>query len=139
MSSFQLAVLNTIKDNNTYAAGVAKFLLSQYTDYTWVEEYYPIIPPSGERRASPKIQNEVVKDIIYYPNPAQSNLIVLLPENDNTYAMISILDISGRVLISKSLSQNKSNIPLNNLASGIYIIKIEQDNKIQLSKLIIKK
>jgi hypothetical protein len=58
-----------------------------------------------------------------------------VPEN----SIISILDLTGRVIKNKQAAKSENNVRLDlNLASGVYFIRIENNNVKTLQKLIIK-
>lgn len=57
-----------------------------------------------------------------YPNPASDRVVVQLPAESDV-KQITILDLSGRELIRTAATDNKTTIDINELSSGIYLIK----------------
>lgn len=71
-----------------------------------------------------------------YPNPAENNLRILLPEHIKE-CKLSIVDINGRpVFIENNFTETEIN--LNELPSGVYQVVIEFEKQI-LTKRLIKK
>lgn len=58
-----------------------------------------------------------------YPNPANSVLNVFIPENAqvNNY---SIIDITGKVLLTGNIDQTETSINVEDLSAGTYIVKL---------------
>lgn len=75
------------------------------------------------------------EQITLYPNPA-GNHVNITGINDNS--QIHIFDISGRIRFSVTGNYSKSQIFLDSLEPGIYIIVIESDNIVYRNKLIKK-
>lgn len=73
-----------------------------------------------------------------YPNPA-NNLIHITGVNG--HGLVSITDISGKVVFTKEMSFNstENNISLGSLSEGVYLIHIQTNNEMHTSKLIISR
>ena len=77
-------------------------------------------------------------DLVVFPNPAKSNISVLLSNSANLQK-IDIYSILGDKIISqKNLNQVKTTIDVSHLSSGIYFIRAKVDDKIMTKKLIIR-
>ena len=63
-------------------------------------------------------------EIKVYPTPATNN-ISLKGITKNT--KVSIIDISGRPLLSKNVNENNSQIQISELANGVYFLKIHNN------------
>jgi len=72
--------------------------------------------------------------VTIYPNPATDILNVDVASVSEAQVQINILDMSGRVIQSKqTVSQkglNNVRINLNNMASGIYVVQIVENNNV---------
>ncbi|MDN3492240.1 endonuclease [Winogradskyella bathintestinalis] len=68
-----------------------------------------------------------------HPNPVESNLTIDLKSNVNTN--IEIFDILGK-RVYKNIINKTSNINLQTLKTGIYIVKISQNNSTITKKLV---
>jgi hypothetical protein len=71
-----------------------------------------------------------------YPNPAIENVTITLTESVS--GSISIIDLQGNVVLNKSLLGNTSNISTSDLASGVYVVKINSDKGVAVKQLVIE-
>ena len=79
-----------------------------------------------------QIKNFSTEDLIsFYPNPAKNTINF---ETKETILKVEIYDISGRILSSNSVIENK--IDVSNLKTGNYIFKVFTENGIISSKII---
>jgi hypothetical protein len=85
------------------------------------------------------INNELIFKLS--PNPADETIIIELSEN-NTSKNIEyrILDLTGRIVVSRKISKNTKTIEQNisMLKTGIYFVKVSSDNSIGTKKLMIQ-
>jgi len=70
--------------------------------------------------------NETNQEIKLYPNPANNYLIIDSKSFINQN--YEIIDISGKILIKNKILNNKQEIDLTNLKTGIYFIKINKNS-----------
>ena len=70
-----------------------------------------------------------------YPNPASDNLTIQLASSSEI-ATVNFYDYTGRLALSKDISTNDNKIDVNNLASGVYILKVVTEDKIGTQKFI---
>ncbi|MBI5541056.1 MAG: T9SS type A sorting domain-containing protein [Bacteroidia bacterium] len=81
--------------------------------------------------------------IILFPNPA-SDILTLTFETEKTETyMVDIIDISGRILISKqsdklTKGRDNFNLDVSSLTQGMYLLKVVLDGKVYSNKFIIK-
>jgi hypothetical protein len=73
---------------------------------------------------------------LIYPNPTSG--IIYLEFISNNTPQVSIFDLTGKLIYDKlhSISNNKLKIDFSNFESGIYLIKIKENNKIFTGKVI---
>ncbi len=72
--------------------------------------------------------------ISIYPNPAKDKFTITNLNN----AKINIYNITGKIILSQeSLSEN-SNVDISHLKSGIYFVKIKNNNSIITKKLVVE-
>jgi endonuclease I len=76
-----------------------------------------------------------VNKITIYPNPLNNDLLFI---NSKTNLNISIYTILGKEVFNAKSSKSKNHINLTSLQAGIYLIKLEGNNRISTKKLIIK-
>ena len=56
--------------------------------------------------------------VTVYPNPAKENIQFILDQK----AVVSVIDLTGRTIISEQFNAGLSNINVSNLANGLYVI-----------------
>ena len=77
--------------------------------------------------------NEVLGNLVtIYPNPNNGVFIIEL----NATTQVSITSILGDVLLNTTLNTGKQNLDIQNKANGIYFVKLIQNGKQQIIKLI---
>ncbi len=72
--------------------------------------------------------------ISIFPNP--TNGIINFDFINNNIQQIAISDITGKIIIEKNNIQKNEMIDLSNFESGIYIIKIQANNEIFITKIV---
>jgi hypothetical protein len=75
--------------------------------------------------------------IILYPNPAQN--AVKIQFTNTAYRNLTVMDMSGQVLLKESTQQSEATLPLSSIAAGIYSLKIENDKSTTFRKLVIER
>ena len=84
--------------------------------------------------------NASVRNLTIYPNPAQSEVSIILPFESNSSVSIQILDITGREVYSKqNVSIEKEDINISNLSNGVYLVVAKQGDVKLTQKLFIRK
>jgi len=74
---------------------------------------------------------------VIYPNPVKDVLTIQV-EEQMLGATFELLDISGRILKSARISSLISHFDIQDFPSGIYFIRINLNNQIQLKKIVIE-
>jgi hypothetical protein len=75
-------------------------------------------------------------EVSVYPNPSKGLFNVDL--GSITMADISVLDITGKIIISKKGISNREILDLTSSAKGIYFLQIETSNRLITKKLVIE-
>jgi subtilisin-like proprotein convertase family protein len=83
------------------------------------------------------VNEQVLSQIGVYPNPTTGILNISLNNLENVNARL--FDIQGRQVLSKNELDNNTNLDLNNLQNGVYILTLEKDNVKQTRKIILNK
>ncbi|VBB47094.1 conserved exported hypothetical protein [uncultured Paludibacter sp.] len=65
-------------------------------------------------------------DVIIYPNPVSNSATI---KSNSELKSISLYDINGRLMMQKALQGLQSDLNISNLSSGIYIVKVQTQNK----------
>lgn len=86
-----------------------------------------IVDPTG-------IDNNINDGISIYPNPAEDYLVV---RSDISIKALHIINISGEKVYTNTIRPTEEfSIPVSQLASGVYFLQIETDNKTLIKKFI---
>ncbi len=72
--------------------------------------------------------------ISVYPNPSTGNFTVGLA--NGLTKVISVTDVTGRVVLTTTSSEDKVIVNISNLSNGIYYIKVASDNKAEVTKVV---
>jgi hypothetical protein len=78
--------------------------------------------------------NETISNtttISIFPNPANSEINIVLPSNDNT--QIEITNAMGQLIIK---DQNKNKIDISNLKNGLYFISVKHGQQTYTQNII---
>lgn len=78
----------------------------------------------------------VLNDVKIYPNPAKSVVSVVTKENQAAY--VTIFNQIGAVVKSVQVNASENTIDVNDLAAGLYFVKVEQNNQVVSKKLVIE-
>ena len=115
----------TYRRKSTIIEPSATFITTQW-------ETFPVntFEGFGNHISTLSANNSVFESFKMFPNPAVNKLFFQGLSNSSK---ISIYDILGKLLLSKATS---SEIDVNNLQSGIYIIKIKDEQKEIIQKFI---
>ena len=130
---------NVIRVDNAgklHAVGVGTALVTGYVRSANIEKKVVLnVTVSDVNNATMNIKSG---NGLFYPNPASNYIRLQFPETINS---IEISDLSGRVLEKKTASSElkSGGISLSNLTNGVYLLKIEVGNAVEVSKLIVKK
>jgi len=68
--------------------------------------------------------NSVISEV--YPNPSENDMTIVF-ENSNSTHKIELYDITGKIISSYSTEDSKFKISKNNLASGLYFLKVSNN------------
>lgn len=64
---------------------------------------------------------------------------LMISSNSNIFNSVSVIDITGKTILSKKLNSNNESVSLANLSEGLYFAKVTtQDNKIKTFKFIVR-
>ena len=90
---------------------------------------------SGLYLGSEELEMPLEDVFICYPNPVSDNLSIHFKNSMNSH-QINIYDVSGRVIKSVNhQGMDDEIISMAGLAKGVYLLKINDDNKTQITKL----
>ena len=108
---------------------------SDYAGFTWNG---PMLATPGQPNTGqtlPVVKNEI-EHFSMYPNPVKNGKLFIASPN-RIDKKIEIFTMSG-ASVYKSNVQSKEVINISNLTSGIYMVKIEEEERVATRKLIVK-
>ncbi len=76
----------------------------------------------------------IAEQIVISPNPATSFVRINNPRSGNS--LVSLYDLTGRLLIRESVQSKKTDIDISKINTGIYLLKIEGKNYTVIQKLV---
>jgi serine protease len=79
---------------------------------------------------------DIVINFSVYPNPASEKLII--DAGTTVKATISLMDLSGRIVMSIKMNQSLQQMDVSNLSDGVYMLKIEYAGR-SITKKIVKR
>ena len=93
----------------------------------WINEAVPV----------GTVDNVIAQDIFVYPNPFNDQLNIVVSGKADIFKHYRITDISGRIIMNGNLNGVLTEINVQNLDKGIYIIQLTE-GKITVSKKIVR-
>ena len=79
------------------------------------------------------LDNSFAKEVVIYPNPAQTSFQIKLPTTSKNY-VVEIVDISGKVILTKKSDEI---ISVENLQKGFYFVKFSNAERTFTKKISI--
>ena len=70
------------------------------------------------------------------PNPTEQSITVTLEKVINGKTNLELIDIQGRALLQREITEEKTNINLQNLPVGTYLLRVMQGEKVLIRKII---
>ncbi len=101
------------------------------------DSFWGIIELTHSGSLSTNETNLDTQKITMYPNP--SNEFIMLSGLNSSENNISITDIFGKVVMQLPNIKDKGIIDIQNLSSGIYVVKIMNNNAVIATKKLVKK
>ena len=135
----------TIKTKHNLPLGTQfKNSASIYFDYNAPVVTNTTVNTLGHPTNTPTVAKGTYGSFTIYPNPASKTFNAVITSADaNQSASLSVTDISGRVLVSKTIALQKGtqtiSTDVNQLSAGIYFVNLYQDGKVATQKLVIMK
>lgn len=81
------------------------------------------------------LENKVTLTLTTYPNPTKG-MVVLEGEKSLKNALISVMDIHGRILRTQVCQADQAKVDLSELAKGVYFVRIEQGSKAGVQRIV---
>lgn len=94
------------------------------------------------QQAPLSVDKSELSDFVIYPNPSTGNFNVkFTSQSSSEKIQIAVFDMSGRVIFNNEYSNEpvfNQNIQLNNVQSGVYLVRIENGDSKEVKRIIIK-
>ena len=133
--------LNNTQDSNDYIFNASEGSLSIIYAYGGTSTYAWHGP---ENRGATVLNVNTLGDyentllsFEMYPNPVSNLLTIQLPVNTEK-TEVSILDLTGRLVKTKTTTTNDTSIDVQKISNGIYVVKVATRDKIGVKKFIKK-
>ena len=138
-------------ENPTKVASFSTYALDDHDSYRGAWGVYPLLP-SGTILVSdmqyglfvlkPSIDLDIYQEIkqtnmSIYPNPAQNELKIGLPNNEKL-SSVSVYDSTGSLILKNTTTMANNTLNISLLKSGIYILKVQGLRTSYQEKLIVK-
>ncbi|TDB67488.1 T9SS type A sorting domain-containing protein [Arundinibacter roseus] len=133
VANFQLKESSPAIDQATQTAG----FFSQ-KDILGVARPHGLGPDIGAYEFTNALQ-EIITSVVslpirhsarVYPNPAKESLTMQLPEDLNSNVDVEILDCRGTSLKKQNVSQQSTDLNIQSLASGLYVLVVSENNRV---------
>lgn len=114
-----------------YIALYDEYFEEYYTSYGQALDFtVNILDPTAS------LEDNVVKNITLFPNPATNYINITAPEN---FTKVEITNVLGQQVLTKNLSNNSEAIDISNLQSGTYLVKTYTQNNFTKTLKFVKK
>lgn len=127
--SSEFHVFNSIDFNTCilkvpYGSAASYAKANQWSDFNHIIEF---------KNSVNTIVNEPLNQVLkVYPNPITDNFIISNFEGSCT---INLMDLNGRVIVSKQVMQNEP-VNIRTLPAGIYVLKLKTSNGVTIRKIV---
>ena len=83
-------------------------------------------------------QRAVDNFVKVYPNPSNGTFNISLNNGFDEHTVITVYDITGRLIVSKQMNTANETISIGNAAKGVYTIRIVTDNAVVNKRIVIE-
>ncbi|RYE21670.1 MAG: T9SS type A sorting domain-containing protein [Sphingobacteriales bacterium] len=74
-----------------------------------------------------------------YPNPAQNNMVMKIGSQNQSDAVISIADVTGKILNTIIVDSDEMNLDVSTLPTGVYMLKYHTDSYQRVMKFVVER
>jgi len=122
-----------------------RFLLNTSGNWEVLNFFFPEnpTPPLCDFRATLGINDNVLnkKELSIHPNPTEHGFFNIKNNTQQTLSQVSIYDLTGKKVLNANINNSDldNRINLSGINSGIYLVKISDDNNNSITKKLIIK
>lgn len=123
-----------------------KQVIDGVTNYSWfnVSPFYPILQTVFEENTLGYMINNTVlgigdvqtQSLVVFPNPASSLLNIKMPDGFSGAANLTVSDVSGKVLLEKTIDTANPVLNVEQLSNGIYVVRLSGESGVFIGKII---
>jgi trimeric autotransporter adhesin len=93
-----------------------------------------------------KFEYSIIKSVLFKnnysvqisPNPAKDFVSIYFEQNNNSNKKIQLVNTAGKIIYTKSTTENRVLINTSNLSKGLYFIKVIEEGFVKTNKIIIE-
>ena len=120
----------------------SQYYILTYVDENPQKEKYHISSSYNDTIVSKTLNLYEIKEleaVNFYYSSVENKIHLHVESVDKQFIYVSLLDINGRIIVNKSMTELYSTIDTKLLPSGIYIIKLDLGKETITKKILIKK
>ena len=76
--------------------------------------------------------------LFIYPNPSSTQITIELPTTPQKKTLLTIYNINGQQLITQPIAEPQTVIDVSGLPSGVYFVKVTDDKKVMIGKVVVE-
>lgn len=126
---------NTGPDGSTFVLGSWTFSGIDAADGCATNATCTSVYPIGTYTTTLSVNKNSIDNFKIFPNPTSLGFVNISSKNSAAMT-VNVYDVLGKQVLNKTVSNNRLNVA--SLNSGVYIMKISQDNATITKKLVIK-
>ena len=79
---------------------------------------------------------DISLSVVAFPNPARDFVQLHISNTDFEKYHFILTDVNGKIISENKIADEKTTIPLMDLAEGIYLIKVSNEQQLKIFKII---
>jgi hypothetical protein len=72
--------------------------------------------------------------VVVYPNPNTGSFTIEL--NNGSVKTIEVMDVTGRIILTNTSSNDKADFNISGLSNGIYYVRVQSNNSVEVIKIV---
>jgi len=79
----------------------------------------------------------LIEQVSLFPNPASTEFTVTFPQTPSPATRLDLISLQGQLINSRTLTKKNETISTSQLPSGFYIVRIQQNDRVDTRKILI--